>query len=570
MPLLQQVMRFIQRISDLGLTNEPDLIERRRIRLLNQFCLIGIVVISFFVLLNLAFGTYTQAFMIAMGLPLLIFPSLLFNHIGKAKFARVFFVLTVLLYVNITGYYSVFNFSGRDNEIFLIGFSTLIIVLYDDRRKNILFAVTVISALIMKASRISISNEAFSLNFLFSLGNMAASFVCIYFFTSLFRKDLVEHMSELEISTDQLNRQQKQIVQQRDAIEANRLQLQSLFDNVPIYLAMFDLEGRYKLFNSWYLRAFPNETKETLLGKKYDEAMNPELAELSKYPIENSILGKSIKFNKEIPLPNGEMAHVYGKYVPLFNHKKEVNEILVYATDVTKLANVEKMLKESNAVKNRLIGIVSHDLRSPIYNLKSLLDLPKNLNQDEFKMFTSQIKNQVNTVSFTMENIFSWVQTQLENFTVNPKNVNVAALVEECIKLYQQQTEKKSIQIENSIDPKATIFVDEDNLSLVCRNLIHNSLKFTPKNGRVSISLLNHKNHSVLTFLDSGIGMKEDHINAVINGKSFSDSTIGTDGEKGSGLGLTFCKDLLSLNNAQMEIESQPNHGTKVDLIFTK
>lgn len=558
---------LIQSIIGLGTSNTLDLIEQRRTRLLNSFCMIGLVLVVFFTLLNIYFQTYYQALLVSLGLPILVSPPILFNYFDKIKLARAFFVLSALVFINATGYYSVFNFIGRDNEILFIGFSTLIIVLYDNPEKRWLFLLTVLSAFAMKTIRELQTDTAIDLNFVFALGNMAASFLCIYFFTTLYKSDLINHMGELRKSNTTLDEQKNQILAQHDELEASRNQLKTLFDNVPIYLAMFDLEGRYKLFNSWYLKAFPNESKESMIGKRYDEAMNPELAAVSKYPIEKAANGKSVKFNKEILLPNGEMAQVYGKYVPLYNHKNVVNEILVYATDVTKLAAVEKQLKESNQVKDRLFSIISHDLRSPINNLRSMLNLPQNLDQETFELFVSQIKNQVGTVSFTMENLLSWVQTQFDQVSVSPQQVAVLPVIDNCIDLYEQRIVQKNISIVKDLEKKNKAFVDSDHLSLVCRNLIDNAVKFTPENGKVIVSFDNFHDHNTLTIADTGVGISNDKIETILSGQP-NQSTNGTSGEKGSGLGLAFCKDILKVNNVKMEINSVVNSGTMFKLVF--
>ncbi len=560
--------QFINKILNLGLDHETDLIERRRTRLINRFCLIIISFVFIFSFGNMLAGQVLYGLFVLMCIPISMLPTLYLNYRNQTLWARRYFIISAYILMTSLSFLAVYHHENQGNEIFILGFSILVIVLFDNPWKISMLILFMLSTMALKSYRVFQQGLAFDHNLYLAQVNILIAYISVYFFTSMFKTDLIENMAALRKSFKTLDDHKRQILEQHDELEAKRRQLNTLFDHVPIYLAMFDLEGRYTLFNSWYLEAFPNETKESLLGKRYDEAMNPELAKISRYPINESIKGNEVKFNREIPMPNGDNIHIFGKYIPVFDEKNTVKEILVYAIDITKLVRTEKKLKESNAIKDQLFSIISHDLRSPISSLNTLLNLPQQLEQKQFEEFIVQIRSQIGAVSFTMENLLSWVQTQFENFKIYPLEVPIAELADHCIGLYQNQLKDKYITIKNNLPRNETVFVDQDNLSLVIRNLINNALKFTPQNGEISLTFEQNEQEKIIIVQDTGVGMSRENIDELLNNSRIRASSKGTQGERGSGLGLGFCQDILSLNNAKMELESEIGKGTRVRLVF--
>ncbi len=236
-----------------------------------------------------------------------------------------------------------------------------------------------------------------------------------------------------------------------------------------------------------------------------------------------------------------------------------------------------KGLEELNLQKTKLFSIVAHDMRNPFANLRNLIDLhsDKALSDEEFLMFSKDINKSIHGLSGTFENIMSWAQVGMEKgIRVNITSLNFASLVSEIILQTQPICEAKSISIQYIEDDSDAILVDKNLMLVVLRNLIQNAIKFSHIGSQIivqySINPENRKEASV-QIIDKGVGMNEEQLNRLINSNS-NHSHTGTQGEKGSGLGLMICKDFIVAMNGRLKIESKVGEGSvfKVFLPLSK
>src|SRR5690606_33801763 len=228
------------------------------------------------------------------------------------------------------------------------------------------------------------------------------------------------------------------------------------------------------------------------------------------------------------------------------------------------LEHREAELQASNDTKNKLFSIIAHDLRGPIGALESLLKLLNtgDMDSSEFMGYVPKLKNDVNNISFTLNNLLSWGQSQLNGMNTIPAKTALANLVEDNINLLNELAEAKSIKIESSISDKIYIRADVNQLHIVLRNLLSNAIKFTPNNGRIVIGAHEKEEDFVEVYIrDTGHGIPFD-----IQKKIFQDdsnyTTYGTNNEKGTGLGLSLCKEMVDNNGGKIWVQSEIGQGT--------
>ena len=550
---------FIEKIAHFGIGVEKDIIERRRIIMLNIFLLIIICINLILTIINLFSGPVSHALLIFSTLGLLI-PVVYFTNRQQHQFSRLYFILIMLLIINGLGYNSLFNFDNRLNEIYFIGFSSIIIILLDDPAKFICFMLAILSAIIMLLVRWNHLGTAYSGDSTVTIINVLISFICIYITTSIFKNDLVrslekvqKYSKELEISKNDLN--------------DSRQLLRSLIDDLPILVALLDCHGNYIIVNREF-RSFFQTKLPDVEGKNIKEIHGVGFQKEWQPLIDRCAAGKESIIDKGMKNVNGRSLHAYGRLQPIFNDLGKVTSILLYITDVSKLKKVEDELVQLNATKDKLISIVSHDLKAPINSLKGLLSIADDIDPNELKSFVAILRDQVDTVSFTLDNLLNWVRTQLNGFTVQPQNIRLSDIADETLRLYRPQIQSKNLSIKIKNDDPGQVFADKENLSLVYRNLISNAIKFTPVNGSISVRCAKIGSSTVASVADSGIGMDENFINAIMLGDQTITTRKGTNGEIGTGLGLAFCKDVLTLNKAKLEICSQINTGTEMSIVF--
>ena len=223
----------------------------------------------------------------------------------------------------------------------------------------------------------------------------------------------------------------------------------------------------------------------------------------------------------------------------------------------------EKELNESNDTKNKLFSIIGHDLRGPIGALQELLNLfgEGEMSKEEFLDFIPKLREDIDHIFFTLNNLLSWGRTQMNGSVTQPVVLDVESLVKENVSLLSEVAKKKSIKIVNHIEENTMIWSDSNQIDIVVRNLISNALKFTPMNGMITIDAVDIENRWQISVKDNGVGMDKITLSKLFD-KSSNVSTYGTNNEKGTGLGLSLCKEMVENNKGQIWVESSLNTGS--------
>ncbi|GMN08698.1 hypothetical protein MTsPCn9_08460 [Croceitalea sp. MTPC9] len=241
--------------------------------------------------------------------------------------------------------------------------------------------------------------------------------------------------------------------------------------------------------------------------------------------------------------------------------QKRLNKKLNHKTVLIQRREIE--LTKTNKTKNKLFSIIGHDLRGPVGALQELLRLFSNgdIKKDELDSFIPKLKSDVDNVLFTLNNLLSWGQSQMNGSSTRPKNFTIKGIVDRNINLLSEMAHHKSIKMINHIDDTPMIWADQNQIDIVIRNLVSNALKFTPENGLITFTAVEKGKSWQIQIKDSGVGMTQD-----IQEKIFSDysniTTYGTNNEKGTGLGLSLCKEMIEKNNGKIWVESRINKGS--------
>lgn len=223
----------------------------------------------------------------------------------------------------------------------------------------------------------------------------------------------------------------------------------------------------------------------------------------------------------------------------------------------------ELELEEINATKDKLFSIIGHDLRGPIGAFRGLLQLFKSgeISKTEFLSFIPKLATDIDHISFTLNNLLSWGQTQMKGTVIQPTKVCLANLIDESINLLSEIAHKKSIEIVNQVKGTSKAWTDVDQIDIVIRNLMSNALKFTPKDGKITIAAIEKNNHWEVSVRDTGVGIDKETQEKIF-AKNANVTTYGTDNEKGTGLGLSLCKEMVENNKGTIWVESTLKKGT--------
>ncbi len=229
-------------------------------------------------------------------------------------------------------------------------------------------------------------------------------------------------------------------------------------------------------------------------------------------------------------------------------------------------------LQKNIHTKDTLFSLVSHDLKSPLSGALGLGEVIQtegdSMSKEELINISRMILKSTRQTYQLSEQLVTWYSTQKGTGEFDPETLVLKTLVESCIELLQVRSKEKEISIQNLIPGDLAIEADKNMTEAILRNLIGNSLKFTPKGGHISISARLSEEHEVLEICveDDGIGMPAKTVHALMT-FDFQTPALGTENEKGTGIGLTLCKEFIKRHHGTFRIESDEGKGSK--FIFT-
>jgi signal transduction histidine kinase len=220
-------------------------------------------------------------------------------------------------------------------------------------------------------------------------------------------------------------------------------------------------------------------------------------------------------------------------------------------------------LTQANAAKDKLFSAVSHDLLTPVGNMRNVLELltSQELTPAETKLAMEQLQRDFSLLAEMMANLLQWASAQLRGIQTKPQTLHAKDLVDETLRFYHSMAHNKGIALLNGIAPVA-VTADRDQMRLILRNLINNAVKFTSRGGRVQVSARREGGQAWFTVADTGVGISPDNQAQLFN-LDTRFSRLGTANERGAGLGLLLVKEFVEANGGQLQVASQPGQGSQ-------
>jgi signal transduction histidine kinase len=228
-------------------------------------------------------------------------------------------------------------------------------------------------------------------------------------------------------------------------------------------------------------------------------------------------------------------------------------------------------LEHLNATKDKFFSIIGHDLKSPISSLKVATDLIQHYSRrgetEKLSEVGFKISTAINNVNQLLDNLLNWAMNQRDMLKCEPKKIAIKEIISRVADIYKESLAAKEISIINHIPDYCFVFADMNMTMTIFRNVLSNAIKFSNKKGTISITSLYEDPEIRIIVTDQGVGMSEEKIHVLFNLKD-KKSTLGTNREKGTGLGMILVKDFMELNSGSVIIESKPGLGTSVTLCF--
>lgn len=236
------------------------------------------------------------------------------------------------------------------------------------------------------------------------------------------------------------------------------------------------------------------------------------------------------------------------------------------------LAKANQKLKELNATKDKFFSIIAHDLRSPFTSLMGfsqyLYSSLATLKPEEVKSYCGHINDAAKKAYNLLENLLKWAQAQTGKLSINLEVSEFRELGAEVAALLETNIAEKNIEFVVDLEKNIFAVIDRNMVDTVCRNLISNAKKFTREGGRIEFSIRREDDLIKISVKDNGCGMSPEALDNLFRIDQCV-STDGTNGEKGTGLGLVLCREFVEKNNGTLSVESEKNKGTTFTVCFT-
>jgi signal transduction histidine kinase len=228
------------------------------------------------------------------------------------------------------------------------------------------------------------------------------------------------------------------------------------------------------------------------------------------------------------------------------------------------IVHQKEKLEEAHRIKDKLFSVVSHDIKSPLNSLKLALMLTHsgNISPEEFKEVTEGLENHLGKTTEFIQNLLQWAKLQLKGESFDPVKLNLRLMAEEMATLLELEIKQKKIQLKLELDEGSlNAYGDAIMIRSTFRNLITNAIKFTPVRGIIVISVKKVNDEIVVFVADNGVGIHPGHQRKIFTLESIT--TLGTQQEAGTGLGLVLCKEFVEKNAGRIWFESIQGNGTK-------
>ncbi|MGE5457554.1 MAG: PAS domain S-box protein [Methanococcaceae archaeon] len=257
---------------------------------------------------------------------------------------------------------------------------------------------------------------------------------------------------------------------------------------------------------------------------------------------------------------------------PIINQEGRVVNAIIQHIDITeskhqelRLAAYSEELKKLNATKDKLLSLLAHDLRGPFSGFMGLTEtLAQSINsltREEIAEFAAVLFATSKKIFELFTNLLEWSRLQTGRIKFRQEELDIYIEAENIRNLFSSAASAKSISILNNAAPECTVLADSNLLPTILRNLVSNAIKFTHPGGTITIDALDKDSAVEVSVADNGVGMTQETIEKIFRIDS-GYTTIGTNGEEGSGLGMALCKELLEKNGSTITVQSEPGNGT--------
>jgi len=230
-------------------------------------------------------------------------------------------------------------------------------------------------------------------------------------------------------------------------------------------------------------------------------------------------------------------------------------------------AKYEKEIANLKAKNKKLIGIIGHDMKTPVSTIISFLTLIQDhLSTSNLIKIESHVLIALNAAKKTahmLDDLLEWAITDNVLSESKPENLSLRILFAEELENIAFISSEKELSFLSDIPEDAVVFADRIMIKIVIRNLLSNAIKYSFPSGEIKIYTKQIKDHIEISIRDQGVGISKENQVRLFSADGYN-TTPGTNSESGTGFGLMLCKDLIMMNKGKILIISEPGEGSEI------
>lgn len=248
------------------------------------------------------------------------------------------------------------------------------------------------------------------------------------------------------------------------------------------------------------------------------------------------------------------------------NQRKLHNALAQINAQKEELHMRKEHLRKLNRAKDEILGIVAHDLRTPVntalgYSEILIEEFDSVLGRDGIHIL-EKIKKSCSNMNTLINDLLEVAKLEGEDFVLPLEDAPFGTLVRENVDDFRDKAARKGLRLVLHLPERDHLLpLNRERFRQICENLLSNAIKFTNEGGRIDVSVLFECNRARLAIRDTGIGIPKDFLPHLFD-KFTRAGREGTDGEASTGLGMSIIQNLVLLHRGRIWVESEVNVGT--------
>ena len=353
-------------------------------------------------------------------------------------------------------------------------------------------------------------------------------------------------------------------------------------DRLPLILNVKDRESRYLLMNAYQARLY-GTTPEAALGRTAAELLGAEYgAYTRRIDAEVIASGAATPFYEEsYPAADGIVRRWLTSKAPVADAAGRVWAIATVSADITDRVRLEDGLRQAkeeaeaaSRAKSGFLAAMSHELRTPLNAVIGFAEIMHQqalgpLGAAEYNDYAGHILSSGQHLLALINDVLDYARIEAGSLALNIRPVDLQQLLGASLAVIARTATAAGVELAIDLTgQKLVIHADSQRLRQVMLNLVGNAVKFTPRGGRVSVSLRpDMRGGAIIAVADSGVGIAEADLAHVF--EPFWQADSGLDRLKeGTGIGLPLARQLIALHGGRLEIESRLGEGTRVTVLL--